>query len=460
MKVDRDRHLRPGRRAVFNLAWPLALKAMMLHGIVVIDTYLVASLGEAAIAAMGLAGALAGLVLGCLFAFSSATQIRIAQAFGATDARRLKTGFYCGLLINLAVAGLGLLLIWLAGGAIIGSFAHTDWVAQQAQNYLAVFAFVIVSEAIGECLSSHFNGCGQTRIPFLSYLIALPLNILTSIVLIHGLLGMPALGVVGAAAGTAVASVVRALFLSLLFYGNNKAFRDVPGWLDGTFQQSSMRHLIFALPIAGTFVCNTVSSQVCTLLYAQLSIHDFAAMTLITPWVVVAGTLGMSWAQSTGIIVAQLLGRNATSADLDRFLGKAWRSSFVAATLASATYGLICVSAGWLYGGLEPETTAALFSFLVVLLLLPFPKQSNAICGNTLRAAGDTVYVMNVFVGSQWLFKVPMTALFILYLDLSVTWVFALLLFEEVVKFPAFHLRIFKGDWKRQAEAVPAADTG
>ena len=49
---------------------------------------------------------------------------------------------------------------------------------------------------------------------------------------------------------------------------------------------------------------------------------------------------------------------------------------------------------------------------------LPFPMQPNAICGNTLRASDDTIYVMNVFVWSQWLFKVPATALAVLYCHL------------------------------------------
>jgi Na+-driven multidrug efflux pump len=74
-------------------------------------------------------------------------------------------------------------------------------------------------------------------------------------------------------------------------------------------------------------------------------------------------------------------------------------------------------------------------------------------CGHTLRAGGDTLYVMNIFVSAQWLFRVPMTAFFILVLDLPVVWVFSLFLFEELVKFPMFHLRFLKGAWKHGLQA-------
>ncbi len=438
----------PSTAAIFGLAWPLMLKAMMVHGIVVIDAYLVSSLGEPALAAMGLAASFGGLLLGILFAFSTATQIRIAQSFGSGKPVALKTGFYAGLVINLVAAGIGAALIWGGSGILIDSFAHTTWIADQAKNYLNVFLMLVFIEAFGQCLGSYFNGCGKTITPFRSYLIAIPLNVAVSYVLIHGLYGFPELGVTGAAVGSAVASLARALFLGITFYRLNRAYIGLTGWLHGTFWASTRRHLTFSLPIAGTFISNAVANNVSMLLYAKMSVNQFAAMTLILPWVNVAGTFGMAWAQSTGIIVAQLLGSNRTGPELDAFLSRAWRMAFVAAALVSVTYLIVSLSSDRIYGNLEPETTAALLSFLPILLILPFPKGSNAICGQTLRASGDTLYVMNIFVSAQWLFKVPLTAIFILYLDLSVTWVFALVLFEELVKFPMFHLRIYKGTWK------------
>lgn len=440
----------PSMADVFKLAWPLCLKAIMLHGIVVIDAWLVAPLGETALAAMGLASSVAGLLLGFVFAFSTATQIRVAQAFGSGEAIALKTALYAGLFINLVVAGLGVAVLSVAGGPLVAHFAHTAWIGEQAMGYLSVFLFVILAEAVGGALSSHFNGCGNSKAPFYSYLIALPVNVTVSVVLIHGHFGFPALGVVGAAAGSAVGAVLRAAFLGWQILRTERGYAGVAGWWDGTLVRSLRAHLVFSLPIAATFVSSALAGNVSGLIYARLPVNEFAAMTLITPWVQVVGMLGMAWAQAIGILIAQLLGRNVTGADLDAFLGRAWRLAFVAAGLVSAIYLGVSLSAGAIYPDLQPETKAALWSFVPVLLLLPFPKGSNAECGHTLRAGGDTVYVMNIFLGSQWLVRVPATALFVLYLDMSVTWVFALLLLEELVKFPVFHLRLHSGVWKRR----------
>ena len=138
---------------------------------------------------------------------------------------------------------------------------------------------------------------------------------------------------------------------------------------------------------------------------------------------------------------------------LDEFLSRSWRIAILAAGVSAAIFLCVTLLSERLYPDLRPDTRAALQSFLPILLLLPFPKGSNAICGNTLRAAGETIYVMNVFVWSQWLFRVPATACLVLWLDVPVAWVFSILLIEEIVKFPAFHLRLFKGAWKQATVA-------
>nr|WP_158569398.1 MATE family efflux transporter [Pseudotabrizicola alkalilacus] len=427
----------------------MTLKAVILHGTVVIDAYLVASLGETALAAMGLAAAIAGFVLGAILAFANAMQIRTAQAFGTGDPVFLKSALASGMTVSLAVGVLGLLAIQVFGGALIGWLAPTLEIVQLAQDYLAVFSLVILGEAIGQCLSSYFNGCGETRTPLYSFCLSLPINVITSIMLINGYWGLPAFGVVGAAMGSVIAIVVQVGFLAVRFLRINGHLMRVPGWRQASFAGSLKRHIGFSLPIAATFLSATIATHICTLIYAKLTVNEFAAMTLIAPWIMVTGTVGMQWAQATGIIVAQLLGQKKKEAVLDRFLKSAWRGANVASGLVAALLLTVCLSANALYPDLNVETRMLMLAFLPVLLVLPFPKGSNAICGNTLRASGDTIYVMHIFIWAQWLFRVPVTALAVFYFDLSAVWVLSFLLWEELIKFVPFHRRLLRGDWKR-----------
>lgn len=433
---------------VFSLAWPMTMKAIFLHGTIVIDGLLVSSLGEGSVAAMGLAGALGGIVLGFIFAFSHAMQIRTAQAFGTGDKVFMKSVLGAGLSLSVLIGLGGILLIFALGPMIIAGMAPSPEIAANAWAYLTVFSLVILGESVGQCLSSYFNGCGRTRIPMYGYSLSVPINVVTSIALIHGLWGLPAFGVVGAAMGSALGVAVQVAFFVVHWLREDGYLRRVPGWRQATFGLTLTRHTVFALPIAATFVSATLATHVCTLLYANLDLYAFAALTLIAPWSMVAGQISMQWTQATGIIVAQLLGQKTPEAALDQFLSVAWRGAFVAAGVVGAVFVVMCLSVDVIYPDLSEQTRATLMGFLPLLLLTQIPRATNAICGNTLRASGDTVYVMHIFVWSQWLFRVPATALAVLYFDVSAFWILALILVEELLKFPAFHRRMWRGDWK------------
>ena len=438
----------PDTRNVLSLAWPLAVNAIMLNGIVIVDTFLVSTLGEGALASMGLAAAIISLLLGTLSALSTATQILVAQGQGANDRVRLKSAFWSGLVMNTAASVFCLALVWVIGDKIITYFAHTPLIAEDAISYLHVFTVVVIAETLSQSVSCYFNGTGRTKLPFYSHLVEIPVNIGLSIVLIYGLYGFPEFGLTGAAIGSAAAAAVRMLFLVWCIFKRDRSVICVAGWSQTTLARSSQRHFILALPIAATFFSQSVASVVCTLLYARLTISQFAAMTLIMPWIQVFGQFMTSWAQATGIFVGQLLGQRVSASSLDDFLSRVWRFTFALAALVSLLYLGASLSFDWLYDDLLDETRDALWSFVPVLLVLSFPKSSNAICGHTLRAGGDTVYVMNIFIFSQWAVRVPLTAFFILYLNTPVAWVFALFLAEELVKFPLFHRRLYSGKWR------------
>lgn len=448
MAENAERNRLPTKRDIFAVAWPLALKASMLHGIIVIDSYLVSSLGEAAIASLGLAGAIAGLFLAFMFAFSSAAQIRVAQAFGSQEPRLLKSAFLCSLFINLAILAVGLVIIWAFADRILAATAATPEIAVQAQAYLAAFLMVFVAEAISQSVGSFFNGCGKTHIPLTSYAVALPVNVTVSYGFIHGMFGLPELGIVGAAVGTSFAASLRLCIVGAWLLRTYRSLLQTDGWQRGSFGNAFKAHFVFTLPIATTFVSMGIANHVSILIYSQMSVVAFAAMVVILPWIQVGGTIAMSWAQATGILVAQLLGRKAGAQELDQFLSSAWRTVFIAALPVALFLACLSLLAGHIYPELQQETIKVIASFLPILLILPFIKCTNAVCGNTLRAAGDTVYVMNIFLGSVWLFRLPVMATAVIWWEVNALWIMLVLLLEEVVKFPWFHSRMFAGKWK------------
>ena len=122
----------PDAKDVFSLSWPMTVKAILLHGTVVIDGWLVSSLGEVSLAAMGLAATIAGFVSGFIFAFSSALQIRTAQAFGTKDRVFMKSVLASGLALGIGIGVVGVAALLLFGEAILLTIAPNASVAADA----------------------------------------------------------------------------------------------------------------------------------------------------------------------------------------------------------------------------------------------------------------------------------------------------------------------------------------
>ena len=78
-------------------------------------------------------------------------------------------------------------------------------------------------------------------------------------------------------------------------------------------------------------------------------------------------------------------------------------------------------------------------SIAPLYILLPLVRTYNTIAGNSLRAMGKSVQVLQVHFFTQWLVVLPLCALFVLYFELPLFWAFALLPAEEVIKAVPFY---------------------
>ena len=433
------------------LAWPIAMNAILLQAIVIIDITLVAPLGEVSVAALGLASSLVGIALGVLFALSNGTQILLAQAYGANNTRAFRSAFWCGLVINIVSFCLFAVLALAFGPMLLDSLATTAQMGALAWDYTRVFLLVLAGVALSQNCTVLFNAIGNSRIPFYSNLLELPINAIISYALINGAFGFPELGLEGAAWGSAVAVCIRTVFLGLFLIHQKSDVFAGSGELFKQFRKQVSHHWLHAWPVAATFITLSLSMSLCMMMYASLPVHEFAALTILMLWIRIAGLVVTAWAQATSILIGQLLGKSQ-NALLDEFLNRVWRLSFV---LAGVVAGInLCSSFGFpsIYPELQSTTLDVLAALAPMFVVLPLLRSSNVMCGNVLRAGGDAGYAFRIHIYTQCLFTLPVSAFFVFYLKLNVQWVFSILLAEEVIKAFPFHKRIRSGIWKRQLQ--------
>ncbi len=210
----------PGsRREVLLLAWPIGVSMISYTLKGVVDALMVGRLGVEALAGMGLATVLSFTVLAFAMGLLRGQKSLISQHRGAGDpARGLSFGaqaFYLA-----ALLGLGTLLLSQAVPALFPRLPGTHDLSPEARSMAASYLEVRLQWSLpyllALSLAEYYRATERTRLPMAADLLAHPLNILFNWALIFGHLGLPRLGVRGAALGTGLAdSVSLALLLGL-----------------------------------------------------------------------------------------------------------------------------------------------------------------------------------------------------------------------------------------------------
>lgn len=425
-------------RKNLSLAWPLALNALLMQSMLIIDTLLVSPLGEVPLAAVGIATTIIAFFLGIQFAIGNGTQLIMGRIAGAGDQQGLRRALSDGVLISLTAALLFFLAIAVFGDNLIALLTGDEQLREQASAYLAISKYLLFANAISQTFTVFLNGQGDTKTTFKVYLLEVPFNTLLSYLLIFGIqsLSFEGLGVAGAALGSLAAVVFRFVFLlsHILKLPVMDNFR-VAEQFAAREVSAQFREI---LPVATNFLVLSLGNTIYQLLFSQLNIYSYVAVTLIFPWLRIATQVIVAWAQANSISITQAIGQG-NHTHVKPIVESCIRLGLVMACVVSLALFGFSQLVSVIYPKVEQQTLLAMASITPLYVLLPLVRTYNTIAGNSLRAMGKSVQVLKVHFFTQWLVVLPLCALFVLYFELPLFWVFALLPAEEIIKAIPFY---------------------
>ncbi|WP_430456458.1 MATE family efflux transporter [Rheinheimera sp.] len=239
-------------RHLINMATPMMI-GMLVQGLYLfVDMYFVASIGPAAVAAVGAGSALMFLVLALTQMLSVGTVSLIARATGAGDHVYANQVFRQSMLLAGSLTALTLL-----AGVLLQDFylqtVSTDPAVRQAgaeflQWYLPGLALAFVSTAIGSAL----RAVGVVKPAMVIQLLTVLLNLILAPVLISGWGTGWALGVAGAGLASTLASAAGLVMLWQYFRRCQHQVLDTSaGW---SLQLPVWRRLLaIGLPAGGEY---------------------------------------------------------------------------------------------------------------------------------------------------------------------------------------------------------------
>jgi MATE family multidrug resistance protein len=270
-----------------------------------------------------------------------------------------------------------------------------------AQMLLAGSIFVLLRIALG----SFFIGIGKPRIVMIANICSALVSIPCNYVLIFGKLGMPEMGIRGAALGTIGGSLSALIVLTGYYlrettqdpYKVTNALRFVP--------DITRRLLRFGLPTGVEPFLNWFAFNVFVQIMHAYGPDTAAAATIAFNWDTIAFVpmLGLGTAATT--IVGQYIGagdRDGAQRSVYLTLRVAISYSVVMIVLFVGLAGSLVVvfSSGFQDTGGQIANMAA--TMLRLLAIYTIANSSKLVLGGSLRAAGDTAWVMRVAIALHW----------------------------------------------------------
>ena len=218
-------------REVWAQAWPAAISMLSWAVMQFVDSIMVSTLGDAVVAAQSNGGSLSWAPMSFVIGMLALVNTLVAQRVGARRLDEIARYGWAGVWIAVAFAALVLVPYAIALGPLLrGLEVHAPVILEGEIAYARILLAAGVFTVGAKALSNFFYGLQRPKLITLAAVAGNIVNLVSNFILIYGedgltlgsvhlpgIPGVPALGLVGAAIGTALGSAVEAL-IPLAFF--------------------------------------------------------------------------------------------------------------------------------------------------------------------------------------------------------------------------------------------------
>ena len=203
-------------RSVVRLAWPVLVAQLVESVYALSDTYFVSRLGYRALAAVAL-GSYATMLLSAVVALvSTGASVVVAQTYGAGRIDEVRRAVGNSAVLSLAISIPVAVTSYLAAQDVVSLIGGKGEVSALAIQYLKIRSLGIIATSLAMAFDSSLRALGATKQSMIVNVSSVLLNIALDPLLILGLLGLPSMGVAGAALAT-VLSIAYMIPVELLY---------------------------------------------------------------------------------------------------------------------------------------------------------------------------------------------------------------------------------------------------
>lgn len=394
-----------------RLALPIALQNVLTSSFVLVDTMMVSRLGDLTLSSVGMAGQWAWFASLLAFGLCSGMSVFVAQYWGVRDFKGIRRVYGIALLTGILISAAFLAAAFFAPQWVVGLFNQDPAVIAQGSRYLKIACWSYPASTITLVMSTVLRNTERVKLPLYVSFVTTVANAVVNYGLIFGRLGMPQMGVAGAAVATCISAwlgpvlilIISAMQKNLLIGDIRELFAFKLENLGRFFKKAAPVMLNEGLWAFGILTLNMI--------YANMGYEYYAGMTIFKT----INDIAFAFCAGLGNACVIMVGKSVGQGKIERALTDSWRFS-VLVPLTALAVGLVTIlfreplvtlfASG---DNLSELTLATAYLIIIFCGVEAFLRNIPYVqVVGVFRSGGDTLSGMLMDLGSLWLISIPL----------------------------------------------------
>ena len=433
-------------RNVFALVVPMALQNLINVAVTSADVMMLGQVGETVLSASSLAGQVQFIMTLFFFGLTSGAAILTAQYWGKGDTRTIEKVLGIALRFSLSTGLVFTLAALLIPAQLMRVFTPEEDVIAEGVKYLRIIAVSYVPMALTNVYLNIMRSVERVVVSTVTYLVSLVSNVALNAVFISGLLGVPAMGIEGAALATVCARLVE---LAIVLVYSKAINRTVRLRARDIFVRDPLLFrdfLTYSVPVMINELLWGAGSAMNSVVIGHLGSAAVAANSVAQVARQLATVVAFGIANATAIMIGKAIGAGDTER-AEEYGGRFIRLTLVFGLIGG---GIVLAARPILISVMTLSAQAQEYLSFMMLIMSYFvmaQAMNTTLIVGVFRAGGDSKIGLLFDCGSMWGGSILLgsIAAFVLHLDLRI--VYVLLMSDELIKIPLSFWRYRKKIW-------------
>ena len=398
-------------KTLLIIALPVALQQLISLAVVMLDNVMVGSLGDVSLSAVSQANQVTVFFTFFVRGISGGAALLISQYWGKKDTERIKQIFSMTFLTTVMLAGVVTVFVFFCPSLVVRFFSNNTELLSEATDYIRIACFSYILFALSDTFISMLRCVEIVKITFVISIVSLFTNLGGNYVLIFGKLGLPAMGVEGAALATVIARAVELIIVMVFFFKVQKKITVKPK--DLFFAERVMWRDFFkyGVPVLVGDVQWGLVGVVKAVVIGRLSLEMMAAVSITD----VVMQLGLIFANGLAAGACVIIGKTVGAGD--------FKKTREYSTSIELIFGAVGIVMGLgifflrafpvsLYTEISDATRTLAMQLLGIGAFTLIGTSYHMACFTGInRGAGDSRFVFKVDMICGWLVVIPLTVL-------------------------------------------------